>query len=133
MLGAGTVTSNMIECAPGGWVGTNTFVANGRPAGAPGNSPTTSHIALFFGAYAIAMQVPMGMPVNEWTAVPYTLSVGSRIFDNPTPAMQIRPLETPEGTAQDARNEIHLIGDIRNFDAIPGCIVRVNALFRLRM
>lgn len=106
---------------PTWWSGNIVFRARFRPANTQGNG-TVNRMTLFLGAYVYHLTYPV---VSVGGTVDSTRwgSIGSGLDLNSAPTPRVRALAPPANTAFGA-NEMHLVGEILNFDFREGCTIR---------
>lgn len=122
--GGGFVSDFTSPCAPDGWSAPNQIVARFRPAGQPGNNPTSNTLNLFFDSFTMHFAYPDGAQ-NTWLTTTSAASIGGSFGLQTNPQPQIRLLAPPTGTTPNP-GEVHLLAEINHFAFLQDCQARVN-------
>lgn len=122
--GGGFVSDFTSPCATDGWTTPNQIVARFRPAGQPGNSPTSNTLNLFFDSFTLHFAYPNGAQ-DIWLTTTSAATVGGAFGLQTDPQPQVRLLAPPSNTTPNP-GEVHLVAEINHFAAVQNCQARVN-------
>jgi len=104
-------------------------LARARPAGLSGNSTTDHRLSLFVGTTAYHLRFPADA-VGQWVDTVEDGLIGSGAYyaANFDPRIQVRQARQPRNTTRSG--EVLMTLDIRNFEHVQGCNVRVSVVMR---